>query len=256
MLMLEQLLRRPLHVVQASEMVLAKGQSPPPELIVDSPRVLLILGGTLRYTVDGQSFDAKAGEMIFVPALVRRRWKSVAGACDFLFFSFDSDPPLHMDATPLLAWVDVTAEAGAIRRIIKATTKLEAEGEMKGVLARLLTHGKPATPHRPVADGSRGVRAAMVWMEAHFTEPNVLSGLHERADLSAWHFRRTFRQLTGKSPTEHLAELRMRAARFHLVERGEPVKAVARKLGYEDPLYFSRAYRKFWGHPPSEMRAG
>jgi AraC-like DNA-binding protein len=254
MLLLEQLLRRPLHVVEAAELVLPKGRPPPKELIVDSPRVLLILGGELRYTVDGQSFSVKAGEMIFVPALVRRQWKSVAGACDVLFFSFDSDPPLHMDSTPLLAWVDVAAEAGAIRRIVGATSKLEAEGEMKGVLARLLTQGKPATTHRSLGDTSRGVRAAMVWMEAHFTEPDVLSGLHERADLSAWHFRRTFRKLTGKSPTEHLAELRMRAARFHLSERGEPVKSVARKLGYDDPLYFSRCYRKFWGHPPSQMR--
>lgn len=251
--MLEQLLRRPLHVVEARELVLPRGKPAPRELIVDSPRVLLILGGRLRYTVEGQSFDVKAGEMIFVPALVQRRWKSVDGACDFLFFSFDSDPPLPMDPTPLIAWVDVIAEAGAIRRIINATSKLEAEGEMKGVLARLLTHGKPATPHRPAGDASKGVKAAMLWMEAHFTEPDVLTGLHERADLSAWHFRRTFRQMTGKSPTEHLAELRMRAARFHLSE-GVPVKEVARRLGFQDPLYFSRAFRRFWGHPPSAAR--
>src|SRR5688572_15672149 len=71
MVLLEQLLRRPLHVVQAGELVLPKGKPPPPELIVDSPRVLLVQGGTLRYTVDGRSFEVKAGEMIFVPALVR-----------------------------------------------------------------------------------------------------------------------------------------------------------------------------------------
>jgi AraC-like DNA-binding protein len=254
----EQLLRRPLHVVQAVRMVRRPGDRPPPELIVDSPRLLVILSGRLEYVVEEHSFLVQAGQALFVPALVRRRWRSTAGACELVFFSFETDPPLHMDLPPLLAdGIVAEREAAAIDRVMaahQAQRPLVAEGEMKAVLARVLAVARPAVPHVAAATHPHGVHAALRWMEAHFADPRVLTGLHERAGLSLWHFRRMFRRLTGKSPTEHLADLRMRAARFRLSQGTLAVKEVARQVGYRDPLHFSRSYRRFWGHPPSAER--
>jgi AraC family transcriptional regulator of arabinose operon len=49
--------------------------------------------------------------------------------------------------------------------------------------------------------------------------------------------------------------LRMREARRLLVETDLTVAEVARKVGFEDPLYFSRCFRHLTGVPPSHYRA-
>lgn len=258
MLFLDQLLRRPLYVVEAELLRRSRGFAVRRGVFADAPRLLLIQAGTMRYRVEGRSFTVSKGEALFVPARVLREWRSVGG-CDLLFFSFDSDPPVHMDAMPMLAKdIDVHLEAAAIERIIAASgagQKSEAEGEMKAVLARVLTRARPALDSsRPPVEPPFGVRTALLWMESHFAEPDVLDHLHDRAGLSAWYFRKMFKRTTGRRPTEHLLHLRMRAARLHVMESGLSLKEVARRVGFTDPLYFSRCYSRFWGHPPSWFR--
>jgi len=57
------------------------------------------------------------------------------------------------------------------------------------------------------------------------------------------------------SPQDYLQRLRLRHAR-HLIHSTQwQQKRIAIEVGYDDPLYFSRLYTRFWGHPPSAERA-
>ncbi len=56
----------------------------------------------------------------------------------------------------------------------------------------------------------------------------------------------------GKSFKAWQIELKLeRAARWRREEPELPIKELARRLGYEDPFFFSRLYRKYRGRPPS-----
>jgi AraC-like DNA-binding protein len=46
----------------------------------------------------------------------------------------------------------------------------------------------------------------------------------------------------------------MRRARRLLAETDLPVREIATRLGYEDPLYFSRVFRKVVGLPATAYR--
>lgn len=72
--------------------------------------------------------------------------------------------------------------------------------------------------------------------------------------LSVFHFARRFRAATGMSPIQYFIHLRMEHACRLLDASDEPVHAVARRLGYEDPYYFSRLFRKVIGMAPSDYR--
>ena len=60
---------------------------------------------------------------------------------------------------------------------------------------------------------------------------------------------RSFKEVQIKTRLEVAAELLRDAPHLNIAE-------IAARLGYGDPFYFSRIFRKYYGMPPSETRAG
>jgi AraC-like DNA-binding protein len=91
-------------------------------------------------------------------------------------------------------------------------------------------------------------------MHERLAEPSSLEDWAGDARLSVPHFSALFRKQAGSSPMRFLLRLRLQKACELLDLTGEPVKAVARLAGFEDPLYFSRQFRKVVGVAPREYR--
>jgi len=68
------------------------------------------------------------------------------------------------------------------------------------------------------------------------------------------HFERVFKQETGLTPMRWLEERRMEAARQYLCGTNKSVTEIAAAVGYADSFYFSRVFRKHFGHPPARYR--
>ena len=66
--------------------------------------------------------------------------------------------------------------------------------------------------------------------------------------------RRRFRDATGVPPHEFVIQSRVSEARRLLGETDEPIKSIARRLGYSDVYFFSRQFRRFAGVPPAMYR--
>ncbi|MBN1554226.1 MAG: PocR ligand-binding domain-containing protein [Phycisphaerae bacterium] len=63
-------------------------------------------------------------------------------------------------------------------------------------------------------------------------------------------------KLLGKSFKQLQIEMKLDQAEQWLAEQPSvPVQEVARRLGYDDPLYFSRLFKKYKGRPPSRIRS-
>jgi AraC-like DNA-binding protein len=58
----------------------------------------------------------------------------------------------------------------------------------------------------------------------------------------------------GKTLTELIRERILNHAKWELLHTLRPVKEIARELGYDDELYFSRLFRKETGRSPTEFR--
>lgn len=67
---------------------------------------------------------------------------------------------------------------------------------------------------------------------------------------------RAFQAELGCSPSEYLTRYRIQRARQLLRHSALPVGAVAASVGFEDPFYFSRAFRRETGVSPTAYRAG
>ena len=61
---------------------------------------------------------------------------------------------------------------------------------------------------------------------------------------------RKLKSITDKTPLEIITEYRLHRAQ-EMLKTGQSVSEVAYSVGFNDPLYFSRKYRSFFGYPPS-----
>lgn len=84
--------------------------------------------------------------------------------------------------------------------------------------------------------------------------PYDLTALAYDYGLSPSTFRRYWKQFVPEPPGRYLTHVRMRGACRMLVETDCSIAEVARETGYEDPFYFSRAFRQIMGMAPRAYR--
>ncbi len=81
-----------------------------------------------------------------------------------------------------------------------------------------------------------------------------LDDLARISKLSKYHFNRKYKALTGYSPLQHFIQLKIEQACFLLESSHLRIADIAFQLGYDDPLYFSRVFRKVMAVSPSQYR--
>jgi len=81
-----------------------------------------------------------------------------------------------------------------------------------------------------------------------------LDTLAHYSQLSKYHFCKKFKELTDSSPIQHFINIKMQKACFELDNSTDAIKKVAESLGYNDPYYFSRLFKKTVGMSPKQYR--
>ncbi|RLQ21675.1 helix-turn-helix domain-containing protein [Seongchinamella sediminis] len=93
------------------------------------------------------------------------------------------------------------------------------------------------------------------YMLEHIDQPLTLDALAQVANMSKYHFSSRYKALTGYSPIRHFLNMKIEHA-CHLLDTTElGVGEIARRVGYEDPLYFSRLFRQTIGSSARQYRA-
>lgn len=65
---------------------------------------------------------------------------------------------------------------------------------------------------------------------------------------------RLVRKWLGKTPTDLIRDRILKHAKWELLHTLRPVKEIARELGYDDELYFSRLFKRATGYSPTFFR--
>jgi transcriptional regulator GlxA family with amidase domain len=82
-----------------------------------------------------------------------------------------------------------------------------------------------------------------------------IAGLARDLGVGRVALHRRFHAATGTSPLRYWQDLQVRRAQGLLIGSGLPVRMVAARLGYRDPLYFSRVFHRRTGLSPLAFRA-
>ena len=78
--------------------------------------------------------------------------------------------------------------------------------------------------------------------------------LARRLNMGLSTLRRRFRAASGIAIHDYVIQCRMAAARKCLADTDEPIKQIAKRLGYSDLYFFTRQFRERIGVPPAEYR--
>lgn len=90
------------------------------------------------------------------------------------------------------------------------------------------------------------------YIEDHLTDELSLESISKYAGVSDYHFRKMFYYLSGYTLSEYVKNRRLSEAGMDLLQ-GETVTDVALKYGYQSVDGFTRAFKKWCGHLPSEV---
>ena len=154
------------------------------------------------------------------------------------------------NATPVVAIFDQMLDEGA-------RSDSQTPSIISGLGAVLLAQ---VSRYKGTARGDRS-RSRKVYdismeiLQRDYRSLHSLADLAQRSGYSSEYLCRIFKKYHGDSPYQVLLHRKMSAA-WLLLRAGQlQVGAVAKELGYDDPLHFSRVFRKVMGCAPSSVHA-
>ena len=95
---------------------------------------------------------------------------------------------------------------------------------------------------------------ALEYIHSHIHEEIAVDQLAQLERMSATAFRTTFKQHTGTAPNDYIIAQKLSAACRLLAQTDSSISEVAAAVGYHDPYYFSRIFRKKMGMSPLRYR--
>lgn len=112
--------------------------------------------------------------------------------------------------------------------------------------------------HQPAPAGPLPVSAERLhqYFDDHLAEPIRLEVLADHLAMSKAHLCRVGRRLLGQTVQHAWEAAKIHWATLLLREPSLNITETARRVGYDDPLYFSKVFRRRTGQSPSDFRRG
>jgi len=134
----------------------------------------------------------------------------------------------------------------------RAGTRQEQAGYLRQMI-RDLTDGVRASKLR--SEGcSPETKQILEYLQFHYAEPVTIEALCGRTGYSRAHISARFKEDTGRTILQYLAELRCGKAADLLTHTSLPVADISATVGYPDGNYFVKVFKKQMGKTPSEWR--
>ena len=157
-----------------------------------------------------------------------------------------------MDVSPV--------DADLLDAVVKLIKLLDTPEEMKlfapsiirEIIYRLLK-GKQSErlSHLVVAEGdTRRISRAVKQLRENLDQPLKIEDMARELGMSVSGFHNHFKSVTAMSPLQFQKQIRLEEARRLMLGENMDVAGAAFRVGYEDPSYFSREYKKVFGIPP------
>lgn len=98
------------------------------------------------------------------------------------------------------------------------------------------------------------VARAKEYIQQNYKKDVSLDDLSRELNLSPYYFSKLFKDETGENFIEYVTAVRMNKAKEFLRDKELSMKEICAEIGYSDPNYFSRIFKKNVGITPTEFR--
>jgi AraC-like DNA-binding protein len=104
-------------------------------------------------------------------------------------------------------------------------------------------------------DAKNLINDTILYMQSELHRQLTVEDMALKQGISTSHFSALFRKATGMSPLDYFIHLKLQKACLLLYSSDIKIKKVATEIGYDDPYYFSRLFKKYMKVSPDQYRA-
>src|SRR6185369_525349 len=122
---------------------------------------------------------------------------------------------------------------------------------VKEIIYRLLAGGQGARLGHLLPSGdTQRISRAIGHLRMHLDEPLKIDDIARQLGMSVSGFHHHFKSVTAMSPLQFQKQIRLQEARRLMLGEDLDAASAGFRVGYDDPSYFSRDYKKLFGSPP------
>jgi AraC family transcriptional regulator, arabinose operon regulatory protein len=232
--------------------------------------LLLCLAGSGFVLSGNRRFKVEPNEMAWISGHhPHAHWANSANPWELLWLRIDGRALeetcniLSVPRLPVFSGIPIVPLRKEFLRILKLMRlrPLALDAMLNAAIAEilaLLCENRQAEPLDSFGvfpeDSTTDVREALTKMALYPDRPWRVATLAHLCRLSEPHFFRKFKQATGSTPIDWLRRERINHARRRLVESDDPIKQISEQVGYNDPFFFSRDFKRYTGVSPKNYR--
>ncbi|WP_417268839.1 helix-turn-helix domain-containing protein [Celeribacter sp.] len=232
--------------------------------------LIMVLEGKALYEIEGTTFEMEEGEALLIPSFTRFRGRFLDGhptykgmAQHFTLNLFNRGDVI---STMNLSYKARFKNWDNIKPIVELCLKADPDRatdvsqhhQFMVILLAFLDEAFQSWKDEPSMPTSQDQLSVHIIMVASQLASDPLGYVFEETlaevPYNKDYFRRAFRDRIGMTPQKYREQKRMEYA-IRRLDMGLTVKQVAEELGYSDPYFFSRQFKRHIGASPSQYRA-
>lgn len=214
---------------------------------------IIKLRGSTEYCCGDDSWLLSAGQVLYVSQGASYFIREVEPGYSYVVnFSCTEHPDVPIQKLQFPQGFDITPLAEKIYNSWqKQTGGYSALSNLYALLAKTVFVQEAYVSTRE----KRLLEPVLAYLQEHLCDPELPIGqLSALAGVSDVYLRRLFKKQFDAAPAAFVIRQRMNLAKRLLESEGLSMAEIALQVGYRDPLYFSRLFKKHTGLSPSEYR--
>lgn len=224
-----------------------------------------IISGRGFYEINGKKYSLESSDTFLVyPNQVATYYADQNDPWEYAWVGFNGS-----DALSIINATDFTREHPFIQHTPDGDTimhqllriyevrgnEFEHAVEMTGHLyTALALFMKSADRKSPSTSYNSYVQKAIEYISSNYSYPITVEDIAAYVGLSRSHLFRSFEKVLKQSPKEYLSGFRIKQSCMLLTTSDLSITAIANSVGFDNNLYFSKAFRKAKGVSPKMYR--
>lgn len=205
------------------------------------------LSGTGAFMIGNKQLITRTGDVLFLPA--NMAYQVEYSVSESIVVHFKS---CNYEEAENISFQNASSMEQMFRLLLERWKEAHGVNQAKSMIYEIL---EKMEKEQTDAIGDEAFARCVRYINAHFCEAELnIQKVCKYGFISASGLQRGFAKYFQISPKQYLLRLRMNRALELLKENELSVSEIAAACGFTDEKYFSRAFKKKYGCPPSHMK--
>lgn len=233
-----------------------------------SNRLYYITGGTCRFHINNEIVDVCGGSLLLIPSGAVISFGNVDGVeferyvCHFVadfgnqnFFDFFEFPyKVQIDEEKPRRFMTMLFEdLMRCNDLNDIPSAFKTQADVMRVLSCFVESSAMLSGGVRVSR-DKGLQPILSYIEEHYRDDLTITYLADVVHLHPNYFIKSFKKQFGMPPIQYINKLRLRKARYALLNTSDTVQSIAVDCGFNGQSQFSKAFRQQYSISPSEYR--